>query len=248
VAKVSGTVNPDGESAVRDFAHVVSSASPSIRYRLSRAHSLWVGYMVKRKDFREQSELGSLDWWKHGPSVQLRSRVGHSGDIEIDYTFRVQSYDEDPASLASGGESASNPDEEHFFHRVEVEGLWRSGPRLEARLGYAFERRDDRFQDFESWDDYGVSAGLTWVALSRLTVAASGGYHRREYDHRPADGAGTLEYDKFSTGLSVGAKLTPELGTYATMEYITRDTTRSTGLEYRDFDILKLVAGVSFAY
>ncbi len=240
-------VNTEGEDPLRDFAHLQYTVAPSFRYSISDRQSFWGFYNVRRRDFREQAGLNSLDWWWHGPSLRWRSILGSNSDIEIDYAFRVQDYDDEPAELAGGATLPGNPTEKHHFHTLEVETFWRPRPGMELGFLYEFQTKDDRFQGFESWDNHRVGAELAWI-VRRMTYRLAAAYDSRDYDHRPGDGTQILEYDRISGEASAGFAVNDNIKAYLSLAHSNRDTNRSTGNEFRDQNIQRVVAGIAFTY
>jgi hypothetical protein len=238
-------VNTEGEDPERDFEHVQYRAVPSMRYKISSRDSVWLAYHMVRRDYSEQVNLGSLDYWLHGPSIRWRRIIGKRSDLELDYAFRIQDYDEESARNSLGVDVGST--EEHFFHRLQAEYFWRPYSRLEFDVGYEFEIKDDRFQGFESWNNHKIIGKVTWAALPRVKVRAAAAYDNRDYDHRNGD-VGTLEYDKFTGEFAAGYDITTNVTPYIAYKIVDRNTNLNTGNEFRDYEIKRFSVGVAFTY
>ena len=172
---VSGSLKHDNDSEVdafggpltRDYENFAYRASPSLRYRLGRGHSLRLSFPLKRKDYKETNLENSLDWWEAGSALTYRGR-GRRASIELGYEFVVRNYDEELASLSDGTLLATNPEEEHRYRKFALELGWRASDNLELFGGYRFKTKDDRFEGFELYDDRRWGAG----GLPRLLDAS----------------------------------------------------------------------------
>jgi hypothetical protein len=241
-------VNTEGEDPFRDFEHFQYEAVPSLKYNISKGNAIWFAYRLTRRNYSEQPTLVSLDYWLHGPSFRWRKALGPRGDFELDYAFRIQEYDEELASVVTGEELPANPTEEHHYHRLQAEFFWRPHSRLELDAGYEFETKDDRFESYESWDNDRLFALLTWRAKPKLTLRLAAALDDRDYDNRPGDGGSLLQYDKLTLEAAAGFALTEHITPYVALVLIDRDTNRSFGNDFRDYNINRFSAGVSFTY
>jgi hypothetical protein len=213
-----------------------------------RKQAFWLSYVVQRKDFRDQAFLPSLDWWQYGPSVKWRMPVGPNADMEVDYTVRLQRYDEAVASNQSGSLVESNPTERHVVQRLDVDTFWRATSTMQWRFGYCFEKKDDRFEDFESWTGHCARSEMTRILLSRFVVRGAVLIENRHFDNRLGDSDATLRYNRLLWESAVGWYATPSITLFASVSNSKRVTNRTTGSDYRDFDILRFSSGLSFTY
>ena len=62
------------------------------------------------------------------------------------------------------------------------------------------------------------------------------------------DGNDILEYDKLTGAASVGYAIGQNVTAWASLDNSHRDTNRSTGLEFQDYDVVRFLVGVTFSY
>ncbi len=238
-----------GSDFAQDFEHTVYRIKSSARLRLSDRQTLALSYVAKWKDYWDTSDRDSLDWWSHGPTALYRVKIGDSTSLSLSYGFSVRTYDEDLASLVDGTDLASNPEEEHHYHRVAVEGRWRPKRWLELSGRYRFRLKDDRFEDFEAYDEAKWTSGLTLIPFRRVTLRAEGSYAKRDYEHRPGELPGeTLEYDEITGSITAHYQVQRNLSLYGRYSFIDRDSNRDTGTSYLDYKVFRFLTGFSFVY
>ena len=237
-----------GDKLTRDFENMVYRSTASFRLKIGRGQVASVSYGFKRKDYFETPGLNSLDWWRHGPKASWGIDLPRRISAEASYRFWIQNYDDEPSSVESGVEFPENPQEEHFFHTLRLDVLWRPNERVWLDARYRFRRKDDRFQSYESYSDHGVELSAHTRAFDALELEASGGFHRRNYDNRPGDAPDTLRYDLWRADALARYALTSHLAVYSLYEFETRDTNRSAGSTYRDYTRHIITFGVTGAY
>ncbi len=241
-------VDITGGAFTRDFEHYAYTAEPSIRYKLSKRQMLILSYSGEWKDYSETSGQNSLDWWAHGPLARYRFKLGDAASLTLGYGFTIRSYDEDLASLEDGTDVATNPEEEHYYHRLEVKGAWRPVSWLALDGRYRLKKKDDQFEGFESYDEGKWAAGLSLSLFPSWTLRAQASLAEREYDHRPSDLAGeTLAYDRLEGSITAYYKISRGSSFYARYSYIDRDGNHDTGTSYRDYTTSRFLTGFSFA-
>lgn len=241
-------VDITGDEFLRDFGQFSYSIKPSLRFRLSKRQTLRLAYAGKWKDYSETSSRDSLDWFAHGPKASYRVKLSDSLSLSTGYRFTVRNYDEDLASFADGTEPVTNPKEEHYYHRFDAEAEWQPTDWLVMDWSYRFKTKDDRFDDFESYQDKKWAFGMTVLSGTKLTVRAEGFFSDREYDNRLGDLATeTLEYDKLGGSLTAHYQLSRNLAAYARYSYADRDSNRTIGTSYRDYEVSTFLTGLTFA-
>jgi len=241
-------VNKEGEDPRRDFAHFAARFQPSLQLAAGRRGSISIVWNTEWVDFNEQADLVSLDYWRYGPSLRFRTRMGQFSDLRAEYAFRVQNYDAELAALRTGEERPTNPVERHNFDRFSVNARIQPVEAIAVLAGYGFERKDDRYVGFESWTDYAIRAGLESTIGKRLTVGLGVKYNLRRYDNRLGDGQDHLHYELVVLEGSFNLQLIKNLSLYATARSANRDTNRSFGNEYRDFQVSQIASGIAFSY
>ena len=253
---VSGSVKHDNDSEVdafggslsRDYENFAYRVSPSVRYRLGKGQSLRLSFPVKRKDYKETTLNSSLDWWEAGSALTYKGSWRRAS-VELGYAFVVRNYDEELASLADGTLLATNPEEEHRYHKLALELGWRVSDNLELFGGYRFKSKDDRFQGFESYDDRRWELGLAATPRREWALRAKLSYGQRDYDKRLGDlPTEELEYDKLSASFLARYVVSSQLSLFANYSFSERDSNRSTGTSYRDYDTHRFFTGVSYGY
>ncbi len=238
--------NVAGEKLERDFESWNYQLKPSIGWEPVEDHKFRFKYLGKRKDYVETTDLNSLDWWSHGPEISYEWEVNRDLEVGVEYAFRVQNYDEEPAAEKNGDEFDTNPDEEHFFHYLDGEVEWYVLDAVELEFELGWRHKDDRYRDYESYDAVvaGVKGTFEWA---RVLFSLGVDYQHREYDNRPDDDTGTLEYDRLTVGAAARHQLTTSLGVFAGYELKWRDTNRSEGTSYLGYTAHRAMVGVSWA-
>lgn len=238
----------EGQPFVRSFENV------SYRFGASSTHAtgdwgvLRLSYDAKRKDYSNTALLPSLDWWRHRVGARQRFYLGDSAKIDLDYRFSVQDYDEEPSQDSSG-----LPDptvEEHFFHHARVKGSWDIARWIEVSAGYRFKRKDDRFDDYESYDSHKL-AFVAEMATSRdLSLEVGSTLEFRRYDNRLANlvAGETLEYDKYSFFVNGSYDISKNMAAWVGYHFTDRDSNRSFGTSFRSYSDHQIFAGLSVAY
>ncbi len=253
---VSGTVqheNDDeadafGGSLSRDLENFAYKVSPSLRYKLSKRQSVRLSFPVKLKDYEETTLVNSLDYREYGPRLKYRGRWSTSF-VELSYAFAVRSYDDELASLADGSTVATNPEEEHRYHKIGIELGWRLSDNFELFGGYRFRSKDDRFEGFESYDDHSWQIGFAATPARAWSIRAKVSYGKREYDNRHGDlPTEELEYDKLGGSLMTVYRMSKHLSLFTRYSYSKRDSNRSTGTSYLDYEVHRFFMGLSFGY
>ncbi len=239
----------DGEELTRDLAYTAYRTSASLWLYPAEGHALRLAHRAQRRDYASTPGLGSLDWWKYGPRVAYHFDLNHAVEMEASYAFSVQTYDEEPASNASGKETATSPDEEHYFHRADGEVRWLPRATLPLTLGYTFKRKDDRFQDYESYSGHTMRLGVDWNPTPRLHFHTSGRLRLRDYDKRPAGEGNNLEYDRWTALATASYRLSHHVSGFVTYELDFRDSNRSIDrTTFRDYERHLVLTGLTVAY
>jgi len=236
----------DGSLLRRNFAANVYRTSPALIFRPDRDHRFRVGYRLKFKDFDETPGLNSLDWWSHGPRASYKWDFAEKADIEFGYSFGHQLYAEEPSSFSDSTELSTNPTERHFFHSADVEVGWDLSDRISFSGSTGWERKDDRFEDFESHNTIFVEASARLAGLG-FEFSVEGDYRRRWYDKRPNDGSGSLKYHKARGQFGVRRQLSDSIAIFATYDVLQRSTNRHEGINFRSYLIHQGSVGVSCA-
>lgn len=237
-----------GSGLSRDFESLSYRVSPSVSYKLSKAQSVRLSFPVKMKDYEETSLETSLDWLEYGPTLKYRAKWRRSF-LELGYRFAMRSYDDEPASFADGSSAATNPEEEHRYHKLGLELGLRPSENLELFAGYQFKTKDDRFEGYESYDDHGWEIGFAATPRREWAIRAKLSYRQRDYDKRLGDVATEqLEYDRLTASLLARYVVSSHLSLFATYSFADRDSNRSTGTAYRDYDAHRFFTGVSYGY
>jgi hypothetical protein len=241
--------NIDGEALSRDFDYMAYQSSSGMELDLTRRHSVRLSYNVGGRDYNETEDMPSLDWWKHGPRVQCGFEVLEGLELDTFYSFAVQHYADNPSSDSAGVESSDNPTEEHYFHTagIEADATLRD---VEITISGIYRRKDDRFQDYESYSAYTAEATAEWSAASPWSLQAAGRVTYREFDERDGSAGGDeLTYVRLSGLLGVGYRLSEHVSLFASGEYNDRDSNRSaTASTYRDYERFRVMGGWTMAY
>ena len=83
----------------------------------------------------------------------------------------------------------------------------------------------------------------SWRKSGRLPAA------QRDYDKRLGDiVTEQLEYDKLTASFLARYVVSSHLSLFATYSFADRDSNRSTGTSYRDYEVHRFFTGVSYGY
>lgn len=241
-----GVVNTEGFSPIRDFEHIQFTAKPWVEYNFGD-HSITLEYQGRYRDYVPTAGLPALDFWRYGPNVAAEFQTSSTTTVELRYQFRVEDYRANPARDAFGDLVETTPFEEHHFHRASIEARWRAAPNLNQSFSFAFIRKDDQFQDFESFDDHLFWSRTEWYALPRLKLGLMAAYEIRDYDRRPAGDGSRLEHDRVFLLPSMRYELNDSLALFSYYMFNSRDSNRTFGRDFRDFEINRFLTGISFA-
>lgn len=242
-------VNAFGRSLSQDYEHFAYRISPSMRFKLAPGHSLRLSFPFKFKDYEETSGEDSLDWWEYGPSLRYRLKLSDAASLALSYAFSIREYDEDLAALADGTELLTNPEEEHYYHKVGLKGRWRPTPMLELSAAYKLRVKDDQYKGFESYDEHRFELGFQLSPTPELIFHVKASYADRQYDRRPGDlPTEDLEWDQLRTTVSAQYRLSKNLALFAQYAFADRDSNRDLGTSYRDYQVHKALMGVSVGY
>ena len=193
--------------------------------------------------------LRSLDWWRHGP--KLRYSFDFNDDVrwKSSYQFQLHLYDEEPSGDSSGIEIGT-PDEEHFFHTGRTGVEWQISDQVAAEVGVRFRQKDDRFEDFESYNDYQGELEITWAPTPSLRFEASQKVSHRDFEERPKEfgTGGTLQYDRYRTSFLTRYELSKYVAVYGVYGFDKRVSNRVGSASYRSYDQHTVSAGITVAY
>ena len=247
-------VNSEGFSPTRDFEHVQFEARPQGSYRIDESQRIFGAYRARYRDYVGTRGLPSLNFWFHGPTVIYEVDPTRKTRIQLTYAFRQEIYDSNPARTASGDDAPrGRPEEEHFFHRARIEGMLRPLRNFDTRLAVEYERKDDRFEDFESYDSFFVWSRTRWAPGRSWTLTLTAAYERRSFDERPRfasgtpGGRGSLRFDRFFVSPAIRYDWDERIALFAYHTLTVRNTNRDFGNDFRDLTIHRVLAGVSFA-
>ncbi len=254
---LSGSVKRRNDSATtirglelaRNFAYTAYRSSASLWLYGDQGRALRLSYSAQRRDFVETQAQTSLDWWRHGPELSYRKRWDNGLRWELSYAFSFQSYDEEPAGNRFGAEPPGVPAERHHFHNADTELDIPLAKTLEIKLRYDFDRKDDRYQDFESYIGHSGKIELEWIPVDKWGLHTSMRYRKRDYDNRPGSLTRRLQYDRWTALVLASYQLSRHFTLFASYEIDYRDTNRiDIGNTFRDYLRHLVVTGVSAAY
>jgi predicted porin len=241
--------NVEGDPLARDFEKYTYRGSSALRWEPIERHAVRLSYGGKVRDYVETTGLDSLDWYSHGPELDWSFDLRDDLELEAGYEITFQNYEEEPAADRTGDDNvAGYPDEEHFFHRVDAGLEWEALPDLELSAGYLFRAKDDRFRDYESYEDHGAELGIDWRPVPPITLSLESRYSHRDYRHREDDGGSELEYDRVEVDFGARYDLSKHLALFGGYGFNYRDTNRRDGTSYRDYTIHTVLGGVALAY
>jgi len=241
-------VDINGDPYARNFGYQAYGADLAVEHEISRRHEVAVAYYVDRKNYNETPGMNTLDWREHGPRIRYKYSRGDTR-LRVWYTMGIQDYDQEKASLVDGSEIASNPVEHHIHHSAL---LWLSKtftPVLSGAVKVKYRAKNDRFQGYESFDEFDVEGEIGYAVSPRLTLSTNAEFERRNYDHRAAEVAGDfLEFNRWTSEVALRYQLNPHAAVLGHYGFVNRNTNRDTGTTYRDYSIRSGGVGVAVAF
>ena len=241
-----------GGELSKNYEYFDYRTAPSVSMRLWKNAKLRLAVPVELKDYTEQSNSESLDWWAYGPEISFQTKLSSSIKAIGRYGFSVRTYDEDSASSADGSSLAINPEEKHHYHHARAELAWSPSKSLGFTLGYRLRHKADQFEGYETYTDQRVKLEMTLNPTKALTLALMGSFAHRLYDGREADDEDAddakLEYDRFRAAVFGRYRVSKNISWFARYDFADRESNRETGSTYRDYRLHRVLAGVSFAY
>ena len=245
--------NSAGDSLIRDFEYLSYRAKTGFRWNVAKDQVLQLRYYIKRKDYFETPGLNSLDWWRHGPKVKYAYDFEQPVTLVASYEFQHQIYDEEDAANRDGGEPDSNPAEVHFFHTTRAGAGWRITPWVRLMGEFRFRRKDDRFDDFESYSDYRGEMAVVLIPIELLQLEAATKISHRNYDERPADtttipDTGALEYDRYRFEFVSRYEISDHFAIWSIYGFDKRDSNRIGTNSFRSYTQHAVSVGVTTAF
>lgn len=239
----------DGRKLRRDLAHTAYTATGTAWLYPSPHHSLQASLSAQRRDYDETATLPSIDWWKYGPRVEYDYEPRKDLEFEVAYIFYAQNYDEEPSSDRSGFEDPSYPPEEHFLHNATAALAWEISSNADVTLGYRFRRKDDQFQQFESYSANSAEFEAEWTPASRWHLQSSARFEHRAFDNRIGEAGNDLHYDRWTATFTGFYRVWSDLSLYLAYDFDTRDTNAVAGrLTYQDYTRHLVTGGVAVYY
>ena len=242
-----GIVNTEGFSSVRDFEHIQATVRPWLEYRFG-GHRATFQVQSRYRDYVPTEGLPSLDFWRFGPNLDVEFRTSESTSVSVGYQFRVEDYIAAPSRNRDGRFGVVRPPEKHNFHRASLEGTWRPNRKMLNSLAVAYIRKDDLFEDFESFHDYLVWGRTELYVTDRVKFSLMAAYEFRDYDRRPSGGGDRLEHSRYYLLPALRYEIDGQFAVYGYYMFNSRDSNRIFGRDFRDFEINRFITGVSFAF
>jgi len=236
-----------GTKLTRETSYLAYDAGTSVDVDVTPADNVAIGIGYRRKDYDETTGLNTLDWDKVGGSVHYRHKSAWwTGRLW--YDLDVQKYDEEPASDTTGLELPTYPAEDHVLQSVLA---WWSAdltPTRTLTLKLKYSTKDDRYESYESWNEWRLTAGFSAVLSEHLHVGIEGWYAMRDYEHILADVNQELSYDKFSFDAWARWYFNAHWSFLVEAQTVVRDSNKNAGTIYRDYTVYEVLSGVSAAF
>lgn len=235
-----------GKEYTRDYSYGRYALEALVAWNIAAGHRVKFGGERVVKDYGEKQDLNSLDWGTWTFKVRYRLRFGAYHYLRVWYSLGDRKYDEEPAGSRNGVELPENPLEEHRYQEVLV---WYSLPiagvlSFDAR--YAYNSKDDLFEQYESWRSHTFEAWAGANVRDRLEAGVQAGRHFRKYDHIIGDDVAQLEYTRWNLAFGLRFRVWRPLWLFGDVSHYWRDTNRSDGIYFRDYSGFTCSAGVSF--
>ena len=234
-----------GNGYQRDFASWRIGFSTGLKRKVGHRNQCYLGYEAAYKDYDETPGLNSIDWTSHYVSLRYRHRLSNQLTGRLWAKVGYQRYDEEPANNAiDGNEKTQNPVEEHLLHQVTMWATWKPSRRWKSDVQYRWSRKDDLFEQYESYNNHRVKCSVSYQLSKNWHVAGDIKFDQREFDRRPAyETGGQLSYQRWQVGMHVTKRLSPHAVIQAQYGYQCRESNRSFGTVYRDYSIHLMMIG-----
>jgi len=239
----------DGRKLQRSLAYQAYRLKTSAWIHPSESQTIQISNRAQRRDYEETKSLPSLDWWKYGPRLEYTFEATKSLELQAYGSFVAQNYDEEPANDVAGHELPGYPAEEHFFYGAGTELTWKIVDGLETTLGYDYDRKDDRFEGYESYTSHAGTLDLTWTPRARWQVQSKTLYKSRHYDRYPVAAGNVLHYDEWTETCTIFYRWTKHVSPYLAYEVDVRNSNAAPiQRSYRGYARHVVMLGVSVAY
>jgi hypothetical protein len=243
--KSDDATNIFGDHFTRNFAYWEYEAEAEYLWHVTEAHRFGIGGDFVFRDYYETSELNSLDWQEPGFIASYKRRFGRERYLGVEYSLLRQEFKQEPASFEDGRELPTNPDEKHRWQKVRVRYSSPFGKKWDFEAGYTFKQKKDLFQDFESYIDNGIDADICWFPTEKTRLELIAEYSIRDFNKRLADGDEQLDWNKWIVTLTASQRLKDFASLYGTAGYYIRDTNRTEGSSFRDYEGVILSVGIN---
>lgn len=230
----------------RDYGYLRASGELTLAWSPNRVHLISISADVQNKNYHETALLNSLDWNQSTIGVRYRLRTTSRTSLRLRYLVGEREYTEELASLLNGDEVTGNPVENHRYRDARISFEYNPSKQSELLLELGRRYRKDLFQGYETWKNSGWRAAYE----SRLSNVVELGVRisrlRQEYDFMTGDNNALLAYTKLTAGFGGRVMLTPALRLFLAADYYTRDSNKSSGTLYRDYEGTTISLGMSF--
>lgn len=236
-----------GTDYVRDYSYWRFGGQATLRWRHSSHHLTTLTVAGVNKNYGEIAGLSSLDWNEWAAAAQHRLRFAPYHYLTFLYETRTRDYDEEPASAADGSEPPGAPAEWHRYHTVGATYTRLLGPQASVEAHYDLSTKTDLFAGYESNRAHTI---LIQAGTSHGRLETRFGFENtwRRYDKMLGDGDERLAYSMWRAEAGGRVWMTGHLWVFGSLSYYGRNTNKTTGSSYRDYEGLVPTLGTAIYF
>jgi hypothetical protein len=195
------------------------------------------------------SNVSDPDWYRFGPTLKYRYRPAAGIALRLHCDFQTQRYEDISARAQDGSAPLDGPKREHEYQKFLVEFTRKLTEKCQLQLKLRVQIKNDRYQDFESYRDNGVEAGIDYRLTAVTLMESKISYKNRDFAHRLSDNPNeTLNHDYYGFSLRCNHALSTHLVVTFHYDYIQRESNRQTGKTFREYENHLLTSSLTYAF
>jgi hypothetical protein len=200
---------------------------------------------IQQKNYNETNSMNSLDWNQSSLGFRYRLRTSDKSLVRLRYSLGVRRYDAELSSLVNGDEVSTNPMERHRYQDGRISFDLNPSKKTSLTVEFARRTRTDLFQGYESWENSNWKGTLESKLSNKIELGTRLSYMSQHFETMTGDNNAKLKYTKLSAGVGSRFTVTPAFRLFVAADYYSRDSNKSTGTLYRDYEGTTVSVGMS---
>lgn len=246
---------------IRDYSYAKYLGDLGGRFDLNPQHRLGLFYRYLWQDYGEEHAvlppvtLNTLDSTHHAVHLRYRFMPHPSTKMRLWYTFQIKNFKEVLSAQSDGLVMAGAPWETNNFHNLVIWVSHEPNAYLSLSAKYRMRSKVDTYQGYESYVQHGGELMVRYEATLMLALELAAGLNARGYENRSAvQGVPTLPVDPQLTNdfWFINLTSTYQLDEFRSLfgGYVlrTRSTNRLIGINFMDYAVHYVGAGISMAF